>query len=146
MPTVGTDCQIILDTRGYFIEPQSYKVIRPRIRRADLTGAAANPVYPGAGAGERYIDRGPGKRVWSFTIVCFHAIRDYTGTTVSPTGQQYRDALHTSYQKVNTQLTYTDPHGQSWSVWFDDLEEEIADLRSQSDGLNYYCHTTLVEV
>jgi hypothetical protein len=89
---------------------------------------------------------GPGKREWSFIVVAFQAMRTYAGQFVSSTGQQYRDALHTSYQKVNTTLAFTDPQGSSWTVRFDDLIEEIADVRAQTDGeLQYYLHVLLIE-
>jgi hypothetical protein len=45
MPTIGLDCQLILDTNGYFIEPHSYQVIRPRVARTDLLGQAASPSH-----------------------------------------------------------------------------------------------------
>jgi hypothetical protein len=145
MATVGTDCQIILDGTGYFIEPTSYSVARPRVRRADLTGVVANPVSPGAGAGERYIDRGPGKRVFSFIVVAFAAMLDYAGNPVPLTGQQYHDALQTSYNRVNTTLAFTDPAGHVWTVRFDDLAEQLVDIRSQTDALQWYLSVTLVE-
>jgi len=89
---------------------------------------------------------GPGKREWRFIVVAFQAIRTYAGVSVASTGQQYRDALHASYGKVNTTLSYTDPQGVVWSVRFDDLVEEIADIRAQPDGeLQYYLHVTLTE-
>src|SRR5689334_9294024 len=100
MPTIGTDCQIILDGQGYWIEPASYKILRPRVRRADLTGIAATGVGPGAGAGERYVDRGPGKREFQFICVCFNNIQSYAGLPIGLTGQQFHDALQTSYNKV----------------------------------------------
>ncbi|MCA1598675.1 MAG: hypothetical protein LC769_06570 [Chloroflexi bacterium] len=146
MPTIGTDCQVILDGTGYWLEPANYQVERARIRRADLTGLAANPVAPGAGAGEKYIDRGPGKRVWKFIVVCFNNMTTYAGTAIASTGQQFHDALQASYNKVNTTLTYTDPGGVVWTVRFDDLVEDIADVRSQTDtSIQYYMHVTLVE-
>jgi hypothetical protein len=145
MPTIGTDCQIVLDGTGYWLEPAHYTVARPRVRRADLTGVSANPVSPGYGAGEKYMDRGPGKREWKFIVVCFNSMNTYAGTAISTTGQQFRDALVASYNKVATQLSFTDPGGVTWSVWFDDLVEDVADLRSQTGGIQYYMHVTLIE-
>ena len=145
MATVGTDCQLILDGIGYWIEPSSYQVTRPRVRRADLTGQAASPVGPGAGSGEKYIDRGPGKRDWKFIIVAFNALTKYDGTVQVTTGQQIHDSLQTSYNKVNTILSYTDPNNATWNVRFDDMVEQIVDVRSQVDGIQYYMHISLVE-
>jgi hypothetical protein len=146
MPTIGLDAQILLDGSGYFIEPTSFAVKQPRIRRAELTRTPAAAGASGAGSGERYVDQGPGKREWSFTILAFQSIRTYAGTMVTLTGQQYRDAVHTSYQKVNTTLAFTDPNSQSWTAHFDDLHEEIDDVRAQNDGeLQYYLHVTLTE-
>jgi hypothetical protein len=145
MPTIGTDCQLILDGTGYFIEPTSYAVARPRVRRADLTGVVANPVSPGSGAGERYVDRGPGKRLFTFTVVAFSAMLDYSGSPVPLTSTQYHDALQTSYNRVNTTLSYTDPATHTWTVRFDDLSEQLVDIRSQADTLQWYMAVTLVE-
>jgi hypothetical protein len=143
MPTIGLDCQLILDGTGYFIEPGSFTLHRPRVRRAEHT---RQPASGSAGAGERYLDMGPGKREWVFTVVAYQSIRTYAGQLTATTGQQYRDALHTSYQKVNTTLSFTDPAGTVWSVRFDDLIEQITDVRSQADGeIQYLLRVTLVE-
>jgi hypothetical protein len=143
--TIGTDCQLIVDGIGYWIEPSSYQLTRPRVRRADMTGQAASPVGPGAGAGERYIDRGPGKRDWKFIVVAFNNLTKYDGTVQVTSGQAIHDTLQTSYNKVNTVLVYNDPNSIAWNVRFDDLVEQIVDVRSQIDGIQYYLHVTLVE-
>jgi hypothetical protein len=145
MATIGTDCQLILDTLGYWIEPSSYQVTRPRTRRADLTGQSASPTGPGAGSGERYIDRGPGKRDWKFIVVAFNALTKYDGTVQTTTGQAIHDSLQTSYNKVNQTISFTDPNSAVWTVRFDDLVEQIVDVRSQVDGIQYYLHVTLIE-
>jgi len=145
MPIVGTDCQLVLDTFGYFIEPHSYQVIRPRVARTDLLGQAASPVSPGAGSGERYIDRGPAKREWKFIIVAFNNLTTYTGAVETTTGEALHDQIQTSYNKVNTVLPFVDPNNASWNVHFQDLVEELVDVRSQVDGLQWYLHCTLVE-
>lgn len=145
MPAIGTDCQVILDGSGYWLEPAGYKVTRARVRHADLTGVAASPAGLGSGAGEVYIDRGPGKREWTFICVCFNAMSTYAGLPVGTSGQQFHDSLQTSYNKVNTCLAFTDPTGTAWTVWFDDLVEELSDVRGQIDGCQWYMHVTLVE-
>jgi hypothetical protein len=143
LPTIGLDCEIILDGTGYFIEPASFHLARPRVRRADLTRTAASG---GAGVGERYVDQGRAKREWSFTVLAHQAMKDFAGNAVGSTGQTYRDALHTSYQKVATTISFTDPHGTSWTVRFDDLAEDLVNVRAVGDGeLQYLCHVTLVE-
>lgn len=142
MPTIGLDCHLILDGQGYWIEPASFKVARPRVRSATLNRTMGGSV----GAGERTLDQGPGKREWTFIVLAFQAIRDYTGAFITTTGQQYRDALHTSYNKLNTPLAFTDPHSTVWSVRFDNLDEEIVDVHAQADGeLQYFMHVALVE-
>jgi hypothetical protein len=147
MPTIGLDCQIILDGQGYWIDPQSFTMARPRVRRADLTKTAATQSSGyGAGVAERYLDLGPGKRQWVFIVQAFQVMLDYSGHTVSSIGQQYRDALHASYEKINSTLSFTDPAGHTWSVRFDHLQEVIANVRGQTDGqLQYHLHVTLVE-
>ncbi len=145
MPTVGTDCQLIIDGNGYFIEPHSYQVIRPRVRRTDLLGQAASPVSPGAGSGERYIDRGPAKREWKFIVVAFNNLTTYTGSVETTTGQTLHDQLQFTYNKVNVTIAFIDPNGITWNTHFDDMVEELVDVRSQVDGLQWYLHCTFVE-
>ena len=118
MPTIGLDCMLILDGNGFWIEPSTYLVKRPRVRSAALNRTIA---AGGLGVGERNVDFGPAKREWLFTVVAFQAMKDYAGRTVSTTGQQYRDQLTTSYEKVNTILVFTDPHSINWNVRFDNL-------------------------
>lgn len=143
MTTIGTDCMLILDGQGYWIEPDSYGVRQPRVRAAQHNRQIA---AGGSGAGERYVDFGPGKREFHFNVLCYQAIRDYAGSLVTTTGQAYRDALHASYARVNTVLDYTDPAGTAWSVRFDGLAERIVDVRAQADTrLQYLIAVVLVE-
>lgn len=143
MPTIGTDCMLILDGQGYWVDPASFTVRRPRVRAAQHNRTTASG---SSGAGERYVDFGPGKREWRFTVLAYQAIRDYAGQPVTTTGQQYRDALHASYAQLNTELAFTDPNGTNHSVRFDGLAERIADVRAQVDGqLQYRVTVILVE-
>lgn len=134
MATIGVDCQVVLDGSGYWIEPHSYRVHRPRLRKASVT----------SGGGERYVDAGPGKRVWSFTILGVNDLLRYDGQPTGMTGQQYRDGLVASYAKSGT-LAFVDPHGVSWTVHFDDLVEALPDLRTQLTSPSYLLDVELVE-
>ncbi len=136
MARIGVDCQVIIDGTGYWIEPRSYMVQRPRVRKATIV----------RGGGERYVDAGPGRREWSFLVLALNDIKRYDGKPTSITGQQYRDALVASYNKVATVLSYTDVHGDTWSVHFDDYREQIKDLRTQLTQPAYYIDVRLVEV
>ncbi len=136
MPTINVDCEVMLDGTGYLVKPGSYLLERPRVRRATVR----------ADGNESYVDLGPGKRVWRFTALALNDLAKYDGTPTGLTGQQYRDALWTSYAKVATALSFTDPEGQTAQVHFDDLVERVADLRSQQVGLSYELDVTLVEV
>jgi hypothetical protein len=131
---VGLDCQLALDGAGYWVEPHSYKVSRPRLRKASVT----------LGGGERYVDVGPGKRVWSFTVLALNDLTRYDGQPTGLSGQQYRDALLASYAKTGV-LPFIDPYGATWSVHFDDLSEAIADLRTQLITPAYLLAVELVE-
>lgn len=148
MPTIGLDCNVILDGTGYLIQPDSFAMVRARVRRADRNRVAAISTLNGSGSGvgERYLDLGPGKREWHFIIPAFSAMRTLAGQAISSTGQQIRNALHASYEKVNTPLSFTDPVGSVWSVRFDHLEEGLVNVRAQADGqLQYILHVTLIE-
>jgi hypothetical protein len=143
--TIGYDAEIGLDGTGYFIKPGSFAVKIPRIRKATIR----------ADGGESYIDLGPGRREWSMVILCLNDLFKYDGTSTSKTGQQYRDALYTSYtSSVGTTINFTDPlNGSAIAVHFDSYEEAIRDLHSQiialatggSSGTSYEVHIVLVE-
>jgi hypothetical protein len=134
--TIGVDCQVILDGTGYWIEPRSYVVQRPRVRKATIV----------RGGGERYVDAGPGRREWSFVVLALNDIKRYDGRPTAISGEQYRDALVASYNKVAQALAFTDPFGVAFSVRFDDYIERIKDLRTQLTLPAYFIDVRLVEV
>lgn len=127
MPTIGYDCEIILDNTGYFVRPKSYKMQQPRIRKATVR----------ADGGQAYADLGPGRCVWSMTILCLNDQLRYDGTPTGLSGQQYRDALRASYTgSVGTALQFIDPlNGAPVAVHFDSYSELIYDLRVQQVAL-----------
>ncbi len=122
MPAIGTDCELILDNQGYFIKPGTYQVKQPRIRRASYR----------ADGSLSYVDLGPGKRLWSMTILARNDLLRYDGTPTGLTGQQYRDALRSSYaSNIGTTINFTDPLNGSTQVHFDSYIERIFDLHTQ---------------
>jgi len=118
---------------------------QPRVRKATVR----------ADGGESYVDLGPGKRVWSMVILCLNDLLKYDGTPTGLVGEQYRDALRTSYNSsVGTTLQYTDPlNGTPVAVHFDSYAELVYDLHVQqvplspgnSPGLSYEVAIELVE-
>jgi hypothetical protein len=75
---------------------------------------------------------GPDQSKWNI-IVCIHDLAKYDGTATGTTGQQYQDALKTSYSgSVGTTINFTDPlNGSAIAIHFDSYEETIRDLHSQ---------------
>jgi len=139
MPTIGVDCQIVLDAVGYFVAPRSYAMKRPRLRKASVTKSGQ----------ERYVDLGPGKREWHMTLLCLNQLVDYSGQTLPTSGRALRDGLRASYEKapaggVST-LPFTDLDGTSYQVHFDDFEEQVRDPRTQLIAPSYHCPIVLVE-
>ena len=118
---------------------------QPRVRKATVR----------ADGGESYVDLGPGKRAWSMILLCLNDLLKYDGTSTGKTGQQYRDALHTSYTgSVGTTIQYTDPlNGTLVAVHFDSYAEIVYDLHVQqvplstgaAPGLSYEVAIELVE-
>jgi hypothetical protein len=139
MPTLGVDCQIILDGAGYFVEPTSYAMKRPRLRKADLTKSGA----------ERYIDLGPGKREWRMRLLCVNGLLDYTAAPVPGSGMDLRNRLRASYEKTpaggTADLAYTDLDGMEYTVHFDDYEEQVRDPRTQLLSPSFHVAVVLVE-
>jgi hypothetical protein len=123
MAQIGYDCEVVIDGTGYFVKPGSYMMRQPRVRKATIR----------ADGGEAYVDLGPGKRVWSMVILCINDLLRYDGTKVANTGQQFRDALRTSYlNSVGTTILYSDPiNATAVPVHFDQYQERILDLHSQ---------------
>jgi hypothetical protein len=145
MATIGIDCQLILDGTGYFVKPGSYHMKQPRIRKA-ITRADGDISY---------VDLGPGRRTWSMVILCKNDLLRYDGTPTGLTGQQYRDALRTSYiNSAGNTIQYSDPlNGSPITVHFDSYQEIIYDLHSQqvplatgnTPALSYEVQIELVE-
>jgi hypothetical protein len=123
MATIGIDCEVIIDGTGYFVKPATYTMQQPRIRKATTR----------ADGGEAYVDLGPGKRRWSMVILCFNDLTCYDGTPTTFSGQQYRDALRTSYStSTGSTILLRDPlNAAAIPVHFDQYTEQIMDLHSQ---------------
>ena len=160
MPTLGLDCQIILDGAGYFVAPGTYSMTRPKQAVILPTrGIAPTITAPAAaivpdlpppqartgGVPVTLVDRGPNQRVWKFDVLCLNSLKRYDGGGMGAIGQQLRDQLHTAYEKVATLLDFTDPEGYQFQVVFTDLVEKISDLRTQLLGLEYVVTVTLTE-
>lgn len=145
MPSIGQDCEVILDGSGYFVKPGTFKMKQPRIRKATVR----------ADGGEAYVDLGAGRRMWSMTVLCMNDLAKYDGTATGLTGQQYRDTLRASYtSSAGTTVLFTDPlSGLALSVHFDGYAEVIHDLHIQqvalssgsSAALSYEVEIELVE-
>lgn len=145
MPTIGYDCEIILDGTGYFVRPRSYKMRQPRLRKAMVR----------ADGGQSYVDLGPGRRVWTLTILCLNEQLKYDGTPSGLSGQQYRDALRASYTgSAGVTILYSDPlNSAPIAVHFDSYSELVYDPRVQqvalavgaSAALSYEVEIVLVE-
>ncbi len=123
MATIGVDCEIILDGTGYFVKAGSYHMKQPRIRKATTR----------ADGTLSYVDLGPGRRAWSLVILCKNDLLRYDGTPTSLTGQQYRDALRSSYShSTGGTVLYSDPlNGTPIAVHIDAYAESVPDLHVQ---------------
>jgi hypothetical protein len=145
MPVIGTDCELVLDGSGYFVKAGTYQVKQPRIRHVSYR----------ADGSLSYVDLGPGKRQWSMTILACNDLLAYDGSPTGLTGQQYRDALHTSYiSNIGTTINFIDPlNGSPIAVHFDNYAERILNLHSQivavatggSPGASYEVSIELLE-
>jgi len=145
MPVLCVDCEVILDGTGYFVKAGSYHMKQPRIRRATIR----------ADGGTAYVDLGPGKRHWSLTLLCKNELIGYDGLAIGLTGQQYRDALRTSYLgSVGTTVLFSDPlNTAAIAVHIDSYIEFVADLHVQQvllstgspAGLSYEVTLELLE-
>ena len=139
MPTIGVDCQIILDGTGYFVEPHTYSMKRPRMRKATITKSGA----------ERYVDSGPGKREWHMILLCLNGMADYTGQLLPASGRALRESLRASYEKTPAggaaTLSFTDLDGAAYQVHFDDCQEQVRDPRTQLTSPSYHAAVVLVE-
>jgi len=134
---VGIDCQTALDGVGYWLVDGSYSVHQPRLRRAVVTLGAVK---------ERYLDAGPGARVWRLTVAALDGLKRFDGAPTGARGADYRAALQTSYA-LRGPVSFVDPAGSLWSVYIDDLTETPADLRATALGLGagWLLAVTLVE-
>ena len=145
MATLGIDCELVLDGTGYFVKPGSYTMKQPRIRKSTVR----------ADGGTSYVDLGPGKRMWSITLLCKNDLLRYDGLSTNISGQQYRDAVRTSYlNSVGTTVLFSDPiNATVIAVHIDSYTEVVSDLHTQqvalslsgAGGLSYEVTVELVE-
>lgn len=145
MATIGQDCEVILDATGYFVKPGTYQMQQSRLRKITIR----------ADGGESYVDLGPGRRNWSLVILCLNDLLRYDGHPTGLTGQQYRDALRTSYlNSVGTTIQFQDPlNSTAVAVHIDRYSERVYDLHFQqislatggAPGLSYEVALDLVE-
>jgi hypothetical protein len=144
MAQIGVDCEIILDNQGYFIVPESYIIKQPRISKS---------AYRADGT-LSYVDLGPGKREFLMTVLAKPSLLNYDGTANSNTGQQFRDALRSSYtSNIAATIVFKDPTNTSINVYFAHYQERILDLKSQIIALStggslagsYECAIELLE-
>jgi hypothetical protein len=143
--TIGYDCEVIIDSQGYFVKPNTYTMKQPRIRETKYR----------ADGSLSYSDLGPGRREWSMVILAINELKKYDGSTISATGEQFRTALRASYTgNIGTTITFIDPLNSSpIAVHFDHYEESIIDLHSQiialatggSAGASYEVKIALIE-
>jgi hypothetical protein len=146
MATIGVDCELILDGTGYFVKPGSYTMKQQRIRKATVR----------ADGDISYVDLGPGRRMWSMVLLCKNDLLRYDGTPTGLTGQQYRDALRTSYSNSTaSSVLYSDPlNATSVAVHIDSYKEIVYDLHVQqvplatgnTPALSYEVTIELLEV
>jgi len=143
---IGVDCELLLDGTGYFVKPGSYMMKQPRIRKSTVR----------ADGGTSYVDLGPGKREWKMALLCKNDLLRYDGLTTGISGQQYRDALRTSYlNSIGATVLFTDPISATViAVHIDSYIEVVLDLHTQQvalslgnpGGLSYEVTVELVEV
>jgi hypothetical protein len=89
------------------------------------------------------------------TLLCKNDLVRYDGLATGITGQQYRDAMRTSYlNSVGTTVLFTDPISSTViAVHIDSYTEVVADLHTQqvalslgtTGGLSYEVTVELVE-
>jgi len=142
VPTIGVDCQVILDGAGYFVEPHGYAMKRARLRKASVT----------KGGSERYVDLGPGKREWHLVLLCLNGLTDATGQPLAVNGETLRENVRTSYEKApalgtvaGPPLGFVDLDGTAYRVHFDDYEERVRDPRSALTSPSYHVSVVLAE-
>jgi hypothetical protein len=114
--------------------------------RAILTGtSSATPVLYSLAV--QYALQPAVKREWEFSALAEGTAElplvTLDHTTSAETGEQLSDALWTLKASLGP-LTFEDLDGTSYSVWFVDLQEEIAD-RSARRGLSYRSKLRLLE-
>jgi len=134
-PVVGSTAQIILDSYPYWLLPNSYQRVTPRLRKAT----------PRLDGNEAYVDFGLGKRLWRFTVLALNDLQNYDGTPTGFSGQQYHDALYASYARVNAELVFVDVDNSQHNVRFDHFAAHVPDVQTQLTGVCWHIDVELVE-
>ena len=134
-PVVGSTAQVVLDGYPYWLLPGSYRQDTPRLRKAT----------PRMDGGESFVDFGPGRKLWRFTVLALNDLLNYDGTPTNFTGQEYHDTLTASYAKVNAVLVFIDIDNTTHNVRFDHLAATVPDVQTQLTGVCWHMDVELVE-
>lgn len=123
MPTIGLDCNITLrnanvnlnQVTGFFIKPDSFRVLLPKVwyrgtNVATLIGS--NPIAAG-------------KRVIEFVVLCETKPVARDGSVVDQTAQGYHNLVRAFAARVNESHTLVDPDGLTYTVGIEEMEDRL---------------------
>ncbi|MBI3971721.1 MAG: hypothetical protein HY332_10575 [Chloroflexi bacterium] len=141
--TVGQNCSVTLRhpsvnanvATGFYVKPDSLRVVLPKVWYRGTNVAAVVPVTPIAA----------GKRIVELVVVCRSGLIHADGTPSQLTAQQWHSALLAFAAQVNSTITLVDPAGTTWPVGVEEMEDRLSPLGGQF-LLEWETRLVLVEV
>ena len=127
--TVGQNCNLTLKhpsvsanvPTGFYVKPDSFRVLQPKVWYRGTNVAALIPATPIAA----------GKRVVEFIVVCRNGVIHVDGNPSQLTAQQWHAAITAYAAQVNSAVTLVDPLGATWTVGIEEMEDRLSPLGGQ---------------
>ena len=115
MANFGVDFNIIINGVGFFVKDETWDRQKKRLYRARVSKSGVN----------HYIDKGPLKNEFKFTLLCYSNLANFDGSTNTSSGFTYRNNIWTWYNTPNSPITIVTPTYETFTCLFLDLKERI---------------------
>lgn len=102
--------------RGFYVKPDTWRVLLPRVWYRGTNAAAAIAASPLAA----------GTRVLEGVVTCRDGLLHVDGTPSALTGAQWHDALRAYLGLVGMPMAVVDPGGTAWTAVVEEVEDRLA--------------------
>jgi hypothetical protein len=121
--------------RGFYVKPDSYRLILPKVWYRGTNVAGLIPATP----------LGAGKHVLELVALCRDGLIHSDGTPSQLTAEQWHTALVAYTAPLEGPVSLVDPSGINWSVAVEEMEDRLTSAGGRF-ALSWETRLVLVEV